>query len=126
MQLNIRFLKYITFQKIDSLFPNEKDSILIPIVEALCKNGFLHGSLSTNKSLTAPSNESNAKNYVNKTRNAIFTPHIYTYSQRNYVDSLFQTNGFLTEKMWISLGLSRNRIEAFVKEAFVSHFFVDG
>lgn len=69
-----------------------------PIVQSLCGNGQLHGVLS----------------------NGIFTPEIYTDTQRSAVDSFFRTNGYLTEKKCAAFGLSRNRIEEFVHASFVS------
>jgi hypothetical protein len=54
--------------------------------------------------------------------NAIYTPHIYSRTQRKIADSFYKTNGYLTEKKWVALGLSRSRIEKFVAESFVSRF----
>jgi hypothetical protein len=48
-----------------------------------------------------------------------FTPAIYSTTQRKSVDSFFSANGFLSEKKCIGFGLSKNRMEDFVKQSFV-------
>eukprot|EP00804_Cyclotella_cryptica_P017198 CCRYP_013134-RB/>CCRYP_013134-RB protein AED:0.18 eAED:0.18 QI:2038/1/1/1/0.4/0.16/6/178/911 len=53
-------------------------------------------------------------------QNATFTPAIYSSLQRKCVDSFFRANGFLSEKRCIGLGLSKNRMECFVKESFLN------
>lgn len=81
---------------------------IISIVESLCQRGMLHGALCTSSSSAATP------------ENAIYTPRIYSRTRRRLVDSFYETNGYLTAKKCAALGLSRNRMEGFVRESFVS------
>ena len=56
--------------------------------------------------------------------NATYTPRIYLSQQREICDSFYNTNGYLTEKKCAALGISRNRMEKFVKESFVSIMYI--
>ena len=84
---------------------------ILSIAQSLCQQGKLNGTL------YIPSSSATSLT------NTIYTPHIYTQTQRRMADSFFQDNGYLTEKKCIALGLSRNKMESFVKESFVSHSF---
>ena len=82
------------------------------MAKSLCERGALHGVLSTPSTSTK-----------SMLKNAAYTPHIYSRSQRKIADSFYQTNGYLTGKKCAALGISRNRMEKFVKESFVSYQF---
>ena len=86
----------------------ESAATIIATVQSLSHSGDIYGTLSF-----PPKQASLA--------NAIYTPHLYSLGQRKIADSFYRTNGYLTEKKCIALGISRNRIEDFVKESFVSH-----
>jgi len=88
---------------LDKLFDKEDLALIIPIVKTLCQQGRLPGNV------TSSSSSSN---------NAVYTPDIFTYFQRNVIDSFFRTNGYITDKKCVSVGLSRNRMESFVRESF--------
>ena len=77
-------------------------STVASIVQRLCEKGVLHGTLD----------------------NATYTPRIYLSQQREICDSFYNTNGYLTEKKCAAFGISRNRMEKFVKESFVSIMYI--
>ena len=91
-------------QQLESILFEHEDHIddtvlsaVASIVQNLCVKGMLHGNLD----------------------NATFTPRIYLLQQREICDSFYNTNGYLTEKKCAAFGISRNRMEKFVKESFV-------
>ena len=83
----------------------------LSIAQSLCQKGDLNGTLTIPSSSATP------------LTNTIYTPQIYTQTQRRLADSFFKDNGYLTEKKCNALGLSRNKMESFVKESFVSKDF---
>jgi len=89
----------------------ETAATIISVVISLCQKGVLHGMLST------PSSSAAAPQKASLT-NAIYTPNVFSHSQRRIADSFYKTNGYLTEKKCVALGLSRSRVERFVKESF--------
>ncbi|KAL7429756.1 hypothetical protein ACHAXM_001871 [Skeletonema potamos] len=99
---------------LDKLFDKEDlVALIIPIVKALCQQGRLPGNVSSSSST-----------------NAVYTPDIFTYFQRHVIDSYFRTNGYITDKKCVGVGLSRNKMETFVRESFpnatlLAHSIVD-
>mmetsp|Transcript_24032 Transcript_24032/g.37666 ORF Transcript_24032/g.37666 Transcript_24032/m.37666 type:complete len:803 (+) Transcript_24032:2-2410(+) len=87
---------------LEKLFDDKDLALVIPITRTLCQQGRLPGNVS------ASSN------------NVVYTPDVFTHFQRNVIDSFFRTNGYITEKKCVGAGLSRNRMECFVKESFPS------
>lgn len=85
---------------LEKLFFDEDPALVIPIAKTLCQQGRLPGSVSASLN------------------NAVYIPHIFTHMQRNIIDSYFRTNGYVTEKKCVGAGLSRNRMECFVRESF--------
>lgn len=100
--------------------------IILSIVKSLCQRGVLDGVISTPTSTTVTSfttvmTTQKKKACSSSLKNAIYTPRVYSRTQRRIADSFYQTNGYLTEKKCVAIGLSRRRAENFVKESFVSH-----
>lgn len=89
----------VTPTSLEKIF-DEDLVLVIPIARTLCQEGRLPGSVS------ASSN------------NAVYIPDIFTHIQRNIIDSFFRTNGYVTEKKCVGAGLSRNKMESFVRESF--------
>mmetsp|Transcript_7882 Transcript_7882/g.16124 ORF Transcript_7882/g.16124 Transcript_7882/m.16124 type:complete len:800 (+) Transcript_7882:123-2522(+) len=91
----------------------DKDlALVIPITRTLCQQGRLPGIVSSSSN------------------NAVYTPNLFTHFQRNVIDSFFRTNGYITETKCVGAGLSRNRMECFVRESFpnavlLSHSIID-
>ena len=84
---------------IEQMF-NVDIALILPIVKRLCDQGRLPGIKSCSSN------------------NAMYTPHMFTCFQRDIIDSFFGTNGYITEKKVSAAGLSKNRMECFVKESF--------
>ena len=96
---------------LEKLFDNDL-SLVIPIARTLCQQGRLPGIVSSSSN------------------NAVYTPHIFSHFQRNVIESFFRTNGYITETKCVGAGLSRNRMECFVRESFpnavlLSHSIID-
>ena len=51
---------------------------------------------------------------------ALFTPTVHIHQQRRAVDSLFQSQGYLTARQAKSFGLTESTFVSFVKKSFVS------
>jgi len=100
----------------------------ISIVNSLCEKGVLPGILSTPSSTSISSATSSSASNSNKAtsssssflKSAIYTPHKYLHLQQKMIHSFYESNGYLTEKKCLALGLSRSRMEKFVKESFPS------
>eukprot|EP00984_Skeletonema_dohrnii_P001192 scaffold371_cov84-Skeletonema_dohrnii-CCMP3373.AAC.3 len=96
---------------LEKLFDNDL-ALAIPIARTLCQQGRLPGIVSSSSN------------------NAVYTPNIFSHFQRNVIDSFFRTNGYITETKCVGAGLSRNRMECFVRESFpnavlLSHSIID-
>lgn len=91
---------------LEKLFDIKDLDLVIPITRTLCQQGLLPGTVSAS------------------TNNVVYTPDVFTHFQRNVIDSFFRTNGYITEKKCVGAGLSRNRMECFVKESFPSAAFL--
>ncbi len=93
--------------------------VVLTTVQILCDRGMLHGSLSR------PSTGTH-----NALSNAMYTPTIYSCTQRKLVDSFYEANGYLTVDKCVAFGISRRQIEKYVKESFVSqcgsYYMFDG
>ena len=83
--------------------------MIISTVQTLCDKGLLHGAISK-----PPTDTPHALS------SAIYTPTIYSNTQRKLVDSFYETNGYLTVDKCAAFGISRSRMEKFVKASFVS------
>ena len=109
---------FFSHLQLESLLAQQGDATtattIISIVKSLCQRGVIYGTLSISSSSAVASQKA-------PLTNAIYTPDIYSRSQRKLVDSFYQNNGYLTEKKCAALGLSRSRMEKFVKESFVSY-----
>mmetsp|Transcript_23688 Transcript_23688/g.51156 ORF Transcript_23688/g.51156 Transcript_23688/m.51156 type:complete len:1032 (+) Transcript_23688:95-3190(+) len=92
---------------------------IISMVQSLCQKGMLHGVISTPSSVTDTTAASTRTAATSRTmQNTIYIPHIHSRTQRKIADSFFESNGYLTGEKCAALGVSRNRMETFVKESF--------